>query len=192
MNGGTNAIVVRYARDAGFTSSSAWTTFDTTRIHGRAGGYLGGAFDGRYVYFVPKGSGLAMRYDTQASFGSPSAWSTYDTARTLELDGSALRFFGGAFDGRFVYFLPNDAGSSIAVRYDTLSSFDAPCAWSTFDVGQLAVPDAGSVSRFIGAVFDGQFVYLIPNGPVGTAFVRFAARPPGPLPGIPYFHGSFL
>lgn len=192
VNNGTNAIVVRFLPDAGFTTGGAWTTFDATRIHGRAGGYLGGAFDGRYVYFVPKGSGLAMRYDTQATFGSTSAWSVYDTTRTLQLDGSSLRFFGGAFDGRFVYFIPNDNGSTIALRYDTLSSFDAPCAWSTFDVGQLAVPDAGSVSRFIGAVFDGQFVYLVPNGPTGTAFVRFAARAPGPLPGIPDFHGSFL
>jgi hypothetical protein len=52
------------------TSVGEWSTFDLASLDARATGYVGGVFDGRYVYLVPLRAldyhGFAARYDTQA------------------------------------------------------------------------------------------------------------------------------
>ncbi len=198
---GLSGTAFRYATDAGFGTPSSWTSFDMTRVSGYANDFEGAAFDGRFVYFVPRGNGVVTRYDTTVSFASPGAWGSYDVTRTVPLiDAGAgqvsATYAGGAFDGRFVYFIPADTsgyGPYPVLRYDTLGSFSAPCAWSSFDPSQLPVPvgsHAGSV--YAGAVFDGQYLYLVPNGSTGTVFVRFAAKAQAPSPNPPVFNNSFL
>ena len=70
-----NSEVLRYdttppfTTPSSFTDPSSWTTFDPKPPSG--GGYVGGAFDGRYVYFSPYRHGLqsigeVLRYDTQS------------------------------------------------------------------------------------------------------------------------------
>ena len=57
---------------------------------------------------------------------------------------------------------PGDAvitGFGTVVRYDTLATFDADCAWSTMDLTQVDP----AAADYIGAVFDGEFVYLVPH-----------------------------
>jgi hypothetical protein len=107
--------------------------------------------------------------------------------------GNTVPYAGAAFDGRFVYFVPNGSmGLAPAVRYDTLSTFTADCAWETFDPNQLALPDGGVINAYLGAVFDGQYVYFAPTTPTkGAVFLRFAAKSPPSLPNLPEFHGSF-
>jgi hypothetical protein len=195
VNLGYGSVVARYSLDASFDASRAWSTFDMTRVDGIAFRYYGGAFDGRYVYFVPRGSGVVTRYDTTATFGSPSGWSAYDTTRVSTLDGgAAVPFEGAVFDGRFVYFVPTvNTGVAPIVRYDTQSTFTADCAWTTFDPSGLPLPDGGVVQSFGGAVFDGQYVYFLPStGAKGAVFVRFAAKSPPSMPGLPDYHGSFF
>ena len=62
------------------TNPSFWSTFDLTSLTANAQGFFGGAFDGRYVYFVPSTHTLASRYDTRANFSSSGSWETFDTA----------------------------------------------------------------------------------------------------------------
>ena len=191
---GNSGTVVRYQVDAGFGAASSYTTFDTTRVNGLAYDDIGGAFDGRYVYLVPHATGVISRYDTTASFASVSAWSTYDTSRVVFVDGGTAPFAGGAFDGRFVYFVPfGNSGVTALLRYDTESTFAADCAWSSFDFTQLEPQDSGVSSLFVGAVFDGQYLYLIPSsGTKGAYFVRFQAKTPPTAPGSPGLVSSFL
>ncbi len=193
VNSGYDGVVLRYAVSSTFDAPASWTAFDTTTLNGQAFEYYGAGFDGRFVYFVPRLQGVAVQYDTTKAFGSASAWRTYDTTRALTLpDGAVNQFTGAAFDGRFIYYMPYETGASAVLRYDTLSDFGADCAWSSYDPSTLPVPAGGSISHFIGAVFDGQYLYLVPNAPVGGVFLRFEARSGGTLPPIPGFHGSFL
>jgi hypothetical protein len=190
VSGGTSGTVVRLlTADGGFVDAASWSTFDVTKINGLATNFYGGAFADGHLYLAPRGEGIATRFDTSSTqLNTASAWETYDTTRaTTAPDGSIAQFAGAAYDGRFVYYVPGRTGLSFVLRYDTWSTFGADCAWSAIDLGQL---DAGSITFYIGAVFDGQYVYLIPDG--SRLFARFRARTPGPLPDLPFFHGSFL
>jgi hypothetical protein len=190
VHGGGSGLVARYRLDAGFTSPSAWSTFDTTTVNGLAETDWGGAFDGRYVYFAPRQQGIVTRVDTSSpQTSSIDAWSSYDLTRLLRPSGSGIGYAGAAFDGRFVYFVPTGSGFATVARYDTRSTFEADCAWSTLDLKALAMGDGGP-QNFFGAVFDGQYVYLVPN--TGGLFARFNARTPPSKPALPAFYGSFF
>jgi hypothetical protein len=190
VHGGTSGVVARFRTDAGFTAPSSWSTFDMTVVNGLAENFLGGAFDGRYVYFAPRGGGVVSRLDTAAgAFGTVSAWSTYDPTRLFAATASMPQYAGAAFDGRFVYFVPAGGGFDSLTRYDTLSTFTADCAWSTFDLTQIATGDAGA-PLYVGAIFDGQYLYVVPDSI--SPIVRFKAKTPQALPALPAFHGSFL
>lgn len=117
------------AFDAGFESR------EIAKTNTLLTGTLGGAFDGRYVYFAPFPRGtptpgaVYLRFDTQKPFDDDSAWS-FATAQALGLAGPIHR--GAVFDGTYVYFAP--AGALVPfVRYranDLKQPFTQPC--STF------------------------------------------------------------
>jgi hypothetical protein len=159
-----SGVVARYDTQASFIDASSWSTFNATTVNPGSQGFVGGAFDGRYVYLVPFSNvygvtdGVVTRYDTQASFGDPSSWSTFDTAT---VDASATGFGGAAFDGRYIYLVPayNGTLDGIVARYDTQSTFTTATSWITFDVASV---NANAVS-YDGAVFDGRYLYLVPN-----------------------------
>ncbi len=187
------SVAMRYDTHGALTSPGSWATFDTTKVNSTAYGFAGGAFDGRYVYLVPNDNGLVVRYDTTAGvFGSSASWSFFNT---VVVKPKARAYFGGGFDGRYVYFVPNGdpiyyySSSGLAVRYDTTQSFFAPTSWSTFNIAMLA-----NASGFMGAVFDGEHMYFVPNdnGAVDGIVARFEARTPPLMPSLPDFHGSFF
>jgi hypothetical protein len=131
-----------------------WSTFET------GGGFNGAAFDGRYVYLVPGGTGVVPRFDTRGDFSDARSWSSFDTTR---LDARAGGYRGAAFDGRYLYFVPYHTPSALdgfAVRYDTRASFGSADAWSTFDITSVDPRATG----FLGATFDGRYLYLVPYG----------------------------
>jgi hypothetical protein len=168
--------VARFDTQASFTAAGSWSTFATTTLNPNAKGFQGAAFDGRYVYLVPLATaaftfdGLAARYDTQASFTAPGSWTTFDTAT---LDANATGFAGSAFDGRYVYLVPDNNGSShgIVTRYDTQASFSTAGAWATFDTTTVNASAFG----FIHGVFDGRYVYFAPgnNGARDGVLARY-------------------
>ena len=127
-------------------------------------GYFGAVFDGRYTYFCPirdqnertSVHGRVLRLDTQADFKAPDAWAAYDASYTDGLHTSG--FYGGAFDGRYVYFNPRDDGTvhhSRLLRYDTQADFKDPAAWAAHDA---QLPHSGQ-----GLAFDGRYLYFCPG-----------------------------
>jgi hypothetical protein len=186
-----SGLVMRYDTQATtpFTAATSWSTFDMTTLNAAAKGYYGGAFDGRYVYFVPWYNGtefnsLVVRYDPQAPFGTSASWSIFDVST---VNPSAKGFAGAAFDGRYVYFVPNNSSKpdGLVARYDTQATFGAAGSWSTFD---MTTAGADATTGFLGAGFDGRYVYLNSGGGVA----RFDAKTPPSMPTLPGFSGSFF
>jgi hypothetical protein len=88
----------------------------------------GDSFDGRYVYFVPYGGGIAVRYDTQGQgFGAVGSWEAYNLA---SLNGNAAQFSGSAFDGQYVYFVPS--GNGVIARFNARSPRSIPSPTPSF------------------------------------------------------------
>jgi hypothetical protein len=141
------------------TDPANWSIFDATGVDRNAKAFIGGAFDGRYVYFAPS-QGPVARYDVQGDFRSASSWSMFDPTT---LDPKIAGFLGVTFDGTYLYFSPNwDPGieKSLVTRYDTRAPFTAASSWATFD----AVTADPKVEAFAGGTFDGRYVYLAPSG----------------------------
>jgi hypothetical protein len=181
-----NGTTARFDTLGTFISSASWQTFDITSLNVNARGFFGGAFDGRYVYYVPAlndiDNAIVARFDTTAAgLKTASAWQLFSLA---SVSPNARSFYGAAFDGRYVYLVPNGASGALVTRYDTRAPFSEATSWSTFD---LAAVDAGS-RGFRGAVFDGRYVYFVPMS--GSVVMRFDAREPAAMPSG--YSGSFL
>lgn len=164
---GESSVLARYDTQGGpFTQASSWSVFDMSTISSLAAGYSGAAFDGRYIYLVPNRAGsatggpggLVMRFDTTGAFTAATSWSTFNVAANQP---SAAGYTGAAFDGRFLYLVPNDTtnGTALVARYDTQATFTTATSWSTFDISTLAAGNTG----FEGAVYDGRYVYFVPE-----------------------------
>lgn len=145
-------------------SFGAFEAFDASRTGGlNATGYFGAVFDGRYVYFVPEkyanqeNHAVVLRYDTHGDFHDPRSYAAQDASRTSGL--ATVGYYGAAFDGHFVYFIPRQLDSqrqhSHLLRLDTRREFQDPAAWDAFDIG----PKQSSQS----AAFDGRYLYLCPG-----------------------------
>ena len=168
---GPSGRIVRYDSRAPFDDSASWTMFDITSVQPGARGFMGGTFDGRYLYLAPSGAsaeakGLVTKYDTQGKFDGEASWSTFDTT---SIDPRAWGFSGATFDGRYVYFSAGHSGElphGRLVRFDTTSRFDFSTAWTTFGTGELPY----SAQGMTGPVFDGRYVHFLPGrsggGPV--------------------------
>jgi len=137
-----NGVVVRFDTRGEFTDPASWESRDAGLTDGlKTGGYDGGFYDGRYVYFVPfvmpgeEGTmhrgrphlfhGNFLRYDTRGSFDDPGSWRAVDASSTDGLE--TIGYNAGAFDGRFFYLAPwrNGNDGSLGLhgriqRYDTV------------------------------------------------------------------------
>jgi hypothetical protein len=189
--GDYETVVIRFDTQGPISSASSWTSFDTSQVNMTTLGFAGGVFDGQYVYLVPNENGIIVRYDTTQTFGNVASWSFYNTGLVKMGAGG---FFGGAFDGRYVYLVPDTKGVSAApsgevYRYDTSGDFFDATAWSTFETQPL-----DNAMGFMGAVFDGQYLYFVPSTSAGIGGIvpRFDARMPPKMPSAPDFHGSFF
>jgi hypothetical protein len=182
-----HGLVTRYDTQAvgGFSAPASWSTFNMQSVNMHLVGFLGAQFDGRYVYFAQYYDGAAQppgyygwiaRYDTQADFASGSSWQSFNA---LSINTGAGGFAGTAFDGRYIYFVPNYNGttaSGIMARYDTMGAgFGVGASWAVFDTGSVNA----SAKGFNGAGFDGQNLYLIPGGSI---VARFTTKTPSWLP----------
>jgi hypothetical protein len=136
--------------------------YDASRTSGLdTVGFFGAVFDGRYVYFVAQYDGKErhgkfLRYDTHGPFRDAASWSAYDAGRTGGMNTKG--YYGGAFDGRYVYFTPRldvNGPHRRVLRYDTRGAFTAAASWEAHDAG-------GAVSHQ-GAIFDGRYVYFLPG-----------------------------
>ena len=139
FNNGTtySGEVMRYDTSAAFDDISSWATFDAPQ-HGigtNPTGYMGGMFDGRFVYFVPiyhddEDHKEVLRYDTSGDFAAPSSWDTYD------LPDAEPGYRGCGYDGHFVYLVPG----GIYVNHGQVQRYD-PAAIGSPDCNGNGVPD---------------------------------------------------
>jgi hypothetical protein len=154
---GTNGTALRYDTKGSFSTLKSWSMFDLTTQDANAKSYRGAIYDGRYVYFVPaSGTARMARFDTLAMYLDPAAWTIFD----LTTIGGPVGFTGGAFDGRYIYLVPASSASGTTFRYDTQGPFTSLASWSTFGIASV---DAAAYA-FIGAVFDGRYLYYVPSG----------------------------
>ena len=144
---------------------SAFAAYDAGATDGlNTKGYFGAVTDGRYIYFCPvrdqqdRGSvhGRVLRYDTHGAFTDPQRWAAHDASYTDGIHSAG--FYGGACDGRYVYFNPRDDGRthhSRLLRYDTRGDFKDPQSWAAHDAD---FPHSGQ-----GLAFDGRWLYFCPG-----------------------------
>lgn len=141
-----------------FDAASAWNLVPDSLTHFVS--TAGGVFDGRYIYASPNASAnfppaVVNRFDTRGAPESHASWTQFDVTTDLPAPGLSSMLLGG-YDGRHIYFTPDDF-SSIAVRYDTRQSFAAKASWDSVD---LLPFDARFVGGFRGSVSDGRYVYM--------------------------------
>ncbi|MEW6752031.1 MAG: LamG domain-containing protein [Candidatus Latescibacterota bacterium] len=152
-----------------FTDPAAWAARDAQGTGGLdTRGYYGAAFDGRFVYFVPRTDGTRyhtrlLRLDARGDFHDAASWAAHDV-------GHAISYQSAAFDGRYLYLAPgyeqHRGETGKVLRYDTQGGLDDPARYVLYDAGGTA----GLAARcYDGAVFDGRHVYFAPLKPGGVA-----------------------
>lgn len=105
--------LARYDTQADFTTAAGWTELDLSTV-GSNIQEGPSAFDGRYVYLLPRtNNGSLARYDTQLSLTDKASWTTFDMTALAAGNHS---FGGSTFDGRFLYLAP--WSSTIVYRFD--------------------------------------------------------------------------
>ena len=171
--------IARYDTQAAWTSASAWTTFDLAAVSANATELAGATFDGRYLYFAPRGQNSAgsaiVRYDTRASFSTASSWTVFDTTA---LPNRPVGFRGAAFDGRWVYMSGGFGKATFnpyVVRYDTQAAFGQVSSWEEYATAYV-VPYA---SNNDGVVSDGRYVYfnvVYANSAYSAYIVRYDSQ----------------
>lgn len=168
--------VVRYDTRSSLSSNLSYEVFDMTALSASAVSYIGGTYDGRYVYFTPgykasnsAGNSLAVRYDTQGSFTSSSSWTTFDIST---VNATYVGFNGAVYDGsRYVYFGGGykTGPSGTWVRYDTQGAgFTSTSSWTGY------VPFATVPFYSIG--YDGRYVYGVPYSGYSSLLYRYDTR----------------
>ena len=178
-------VVPRFDTTGDFATAASWETFLVAPPLTSATGFATGMFDGSHVVLIPQnGTQEALEYDITKSFGDASSWQAHTPAPNAF--GSELA--AGAYDGRFLYFVPGPIQGSPVVRYDDTPggpSFATPgFSWTTFDSASIHAAGFGA------AVFDGRYLYLAPNGT--EAFARFDAKDTASQPSLPHYFGSFF
>jgi len=106
---------------------------------------------------------LFSRWNQPSTLSNPSQWSQIDITTLGSLGYNYTGFYGGVFDGRYVYFAPNasSTASPYATRYDTQGGgLSSSTSWQGVN---LATVLGETYKGFLGAVFDGRYVYYVPN-----------------------------
>lgn len=148
--------IVQYDTTSSFTSTNSYQIFNVNSF-GLGAGYIGGTFDGRYVYFVPViGTiGRMTRYDTLLPF---TASTSYSTLVLTTLNSRCQSFQGVTFDGRYVYFLPDEFGVGVrinayaAAQGTYLNALAAPQGLTFLNQGGLSLTNASTSGTATGGV----------------------------------------
>ncbi len=103
--------VLRYDTTQGFKNAGSWSAFDASDIDGLDNrGYVGGVFDGKYVYFIPYSYDKSvyhsnfLRYDTSKGFKDGNAWEAVQHSNIGGLPTQGYKY-GTIADG-YIYFSP--------------------------------------------------------------------------------------
>ncbi len=182
---------VRYNTHSAFGSITSWHRLSIEQVGGTytTGMYADIISDGHYLYFVPVYSRTFVRYDISedhmiatgdiTGHGTPywdgSAWETLSTTTihqtylNASFTATDQMYYGGTFDGRYIYFSPRNSASFL--RYDTTRSFTSSSAWVACSMS-TAQGSAAVTNAFMDAKFDGRYIYFTPMTYSGK-FVRY-------------------
>ena len=108
--------VMQYDTTLPFNATSSWQFINLTAFAGGSGTFTTGGWDGRFVYFSGPSSTI-VRYDSTAPFTTQSSWNWFDVSAGGVDPSANVAFQGSAFDGRYMYFVPD--------TYSTLLRLDA-------------------------------------------------------------------
>jgi hypothetical protein len=134
--------------------------------HALDGTFAGATFDGRYVYFAPRGHSTLWRYDTTAGFDDTAAWTSVVLPGG---DAAASSIVGTAFAGGHVYLAPM-MPSAVALRYDVSAPFSTTSWQESANLATVA-PSIAKESSFASVVPFRGAIYFLPTsvpGLVGT------------------------
>lgn len=163
----THGVVLRLDTHGDFRDRASFAAYDAGRTDGMdTRGFYGAAYDGRYVYFVPRQLDMAqyhsrvLRLDTRGPFEEPASWAAFDVGEPHSQQSAA-------FDGRYIYFCPGFTGDpkqeneycGRVVRYDTQGEFKSRSSYAAVDLTRFLGPRAAC---FDGGAFDGRHVYFVP------------------------------
>jgi len=160
-------VAVTLAAAACFTVSSDWTSGGGGGADAGDDATEGGGDDAGDVGTPDAGPSYHDITDA-------SQWQVFDLST---VDRAATGFLSAAFDGRTLYLSPGP-GSSLVVAYDTRQHFDVGASYSTWYPNTVDPRAAG----FGGAVFDGRYVYLVPNSINGSSPDGVVVRYDTPMP----------
>lgn len=159
-----HGFLVRHKKNTPFDNLQNWSKFDLTIVHPLAKGFVGGCFDGQYLYLAPyfngiERHGLVLRADTSKDVFDSSNWETFDMT-SLHIDNRG--YFGAVVHGDFVYMLPHCKAEGIyqgrLVRYDRRMDFKNPDAWQSYDTAQ----DHPKSMGYMGCAIVGDNLYMAP------------------------------
>jgi hypothetical protein len=128
------------------TTKACWSTYTVPPSLDPNPSFVGGSFDGRYLYFGSNLTGRVVRYDSRSPFTADGSWSSFAPAQ-------GKQYSGVIFDGRYAYFVPGPSSSTVTafIRYDTKADFEAKTSWQSFVLGS---------NQYQGGTFDGRYVYF--------------------------------
>ena len=159
-----------------FRSRDRWEQMDQSSAQGDAdtsGGFGGCSFDGRYMYFPPAGSDIAVRYDTTGRFRDIASWEQIgqDSAQgSATLDGGLDH---SLYDGRYIYF--NSVTNDTHVRFDTTGVFTDITFWENIEVRSAAL--GANINLSMNAMtFDGRYIYYTARD--ANTFARYDTNLP--------------
>ncbi len=167
-----SSVAVRLDTLGDFFDDASWSALDVGGVDGLdTGGFDGGFFDGRFVYFVPFVSpppggerpyrfhSNFLRYDTQKPFAQRQSWQAADGSRA---DGIAtVGYNGGAFDGRFFYLAPWRDGTGEGGMHGRVLRCDVLGDGGSFS---LRYCDCGQNGGLCAAVAGPSFLVNTENG----------------------------
>ena len=157
---GANTYAVRYDTQQPFSHDEAWSAFNAATLDSAAN-YWGVISDGRYTYFVPNKTTKVLAFDNSGGGDAGSDFTAASSFTSYDLGAGNQGYWGGAFDGTYVYFAP--FSGSVVARHDT--ALPVTAGW---DVGAAGIDlntnfVLGAAAHFWGGAYDGNHVYMIPN-----------------------------
>src|SRR5262249_15390945 len=143
-------FVGRYDTHGPFADTTSWSFVEVSAgvPNGTAVGSV--AFDGRYIYGATLPGSNVVRYDTQGALENAASWTTFDSTPLGPGSFDAI-----AYDGTYVYF---KAYPRIARYRPASGAFGVASSWSVVDLTPLGL----GTQTYLGATFDGRYLYLAP------------------------------
>ena len=126
-----NPYLIQYdTQGDGMQYERSYRIFDLMLLNNDCKGYMGGNFDGRYLYLIPYKqttavySGKIVRYDTTKNFTNQTSYSFMDLRENL--NDNNVGYVGSVYDGNYLYLVPNFNGvfqSGLVSRINTKSTY---------------------------------------------------------------------